>query len=280
MSLILSQHHRKRGKEMKKILLGVLIGFIVSGLMVAGKVIIAQENQQVSGPLVVAPATSGIPFEWLAECFKLGLLEWIDALTVHPYRPKPPETVMEDYEKLRKLIKNYAPEGKDIPIISGEWGYSLINWDKTQLSEQQQGQYLTRMFLINLYQGIPISIWYDWKDDGTDPNEREHHFGTMTHDLNPKPAYIAANVLAHNLDGFSISERMDLGKSDFIFKLKKSNRGAMAIWTVGEEHKITLPIGKGEGVLIDMMGNEKSVSWDSKGLEVNLSHSPQYLIIE
>ena len=29
---------------------------------------------------VVAGATSGIPFEWLEDCFKRGLLQWIDVL--------------------------------------------------------------------------------------------------------------------------------------------------------------------------------------------------------
>ena len=71
--------------------------------------------------LVVAPATSTIPFDWLESCFKKGLLNHIDALTVHPYRPKNPETVIKDYVRLRDLITRYAPQGKNIPILSGEW---------------------------------------------------------------------------------------------------------------------------------------------------------------
>ena len=51
--------------------------------------------------LVVAGATSQIPFEWLEGCFRKGLLEWIDVLSVHPYRSQPPETVTEDYAELR-----------------------------------------------------------------------------------------------------------------------------------------------------------------------------------
>jgi beta-glucosidase/6-phospho-beta-glucosidase/beta-galactosidase len=120
--------------------------------------------------LVVAPATSTIPFKWLEDCFKRGLLKWIDVLSVHPYRPHPPETVIKDYARLRELMKLYAPDGKIIPIISGEWGYSNINWDNARLSNEQQAQYLAREFLINLYQKIPVSIWYDWKNDGTNPN--------------------------------------------------------------------------------------------------------------
>jgi len=161
--------------------------------------------------LIVAGATSGIPFDWLEGCFKKGLLDWIDVLSVHPYRSNPPETVIADYARLRELIKCYAPQGKEIPIVSGEWGYSNINWNKARLSDEIQARYLAREFLINLYQRIPVSIWYDWKNDGTNPDEREHHFGPVMHDLRPKAAYTAAKNLSHNLAGFSVDKRLDLG---------------------------------------------------------------------
>jgi polysaccharide biosynthesis protein PslG len=49
---------------------------------------------------------------------------------------------------------------------------------------------------------VPISIWYDWKNDGPDLAEREHNFGTVTHDLQPKPAYTALQTLTKELRDF------------------------------------------------------------------------------
>lgn len=224
--------------------------------------------------LVVAPSTSLIPFDWLEECFKCGLLEWIDAVTVHPYRVEPPETVIEDYAKLRFLIKSYAPNGKEIPIISGEWGYCLDPpW--LALSEEQQAQYLVRMFLVNLYQDIPVTIWYAWRD------ERIGRWGVMTSDLKPKVAYFAAKTLTHVLEGYNIVERLDLGsENDFALKLRKNKNEAIAFWTVDEEREVTLQIGAGNGTLIDMVGNERTVSWRADGLKMNISQSPCYLMID
>jgi hypothetical protein len=233
--------------------------------------------------LVVAPATSTIPFRWLEDCFKKGLPKWIDALTVHPYRPQQPETVIKDYSSLRELIKRYAPQGKEIPIISGEWGYSLINWDNSRLTEQQQAQYLVRMFLVNLYQNVPVSIWYDWKDDGTKPNEREHHFGTMTHDLKPKAAYLAAKTLSSTLAGFSLDQRLDLGcDKDFAFKMTKDKTEAIAVWTTGQEHKVTLPKKTGNARIIHFLGKENNTSFtgEDSELELTISQNPQYLLIK
>jgi len=230
---------------------------------------------------VVAGATSGIPFEWLEGCFKNGLLNWIDVLSVHPYRSQPPETVIQDYTKLRGLIARYAPAGKQVPVISGEWGYSNINWDKSLLTEQQQADYLVRMFLVNSYQDIPVSIWYDWKNDGTDPNEREHQFGTVKHDLNPKAAYLAAKVLSSTLAGYSISEKIDLGnENDFAFKLTGGNREAVAFWTLGEKHNVTLPIDPTEVTLVGIYGGKVIINWKTEHLNIRAEQSPQYLLIK
>ena len=230
---------------------------------------------------VLAGATSGIPFEWLEGCFKNGLLKWIDVLSVHPYRSQHPETVIQDYTKLRRLIARYAPASKQIPIISGEWGYSNLNWDKSHLTEQQQADYLVRMFLINAYQNIPVSIWYDWKNDGTDPNEREHQFGTVKHDLNPKAAYLAAKVLSSTLTGYSIKERFDLGnENDFAFKLSNGDLDAVAFWTLGPRHNVTLPIDPTEVTLVGMYGGKVIINWKTEHLNIRTERSPQYLLIK
>ena len=229
---------------------------------------------------VVAPATSTIPFKWLEDCFKKGLLNWIDVLSVHPYRPQPPETVIKDYSKLRELIKRDAPNGKKIPIISGEWGYSNINWDKARLTDEQQAQYLVREFLINLYQKIPVSIWYDWKNDGTSPHEKEHHFGTVRHDLKPKTAYLAVKTLSSTLDGYVIVKRLrTVNEKDFAFLLKKGGNEAMATWTTGEEHQVILQCPAGKGTITDMLGRPKNTSRIDDALKLTISQSPQYVII-
>jgi hypothetical protein len=233
------------------------------------------------GSQVVAGATSQIPLEWFEGCFKKGLLNWIDVLSVHPYRSQHPETVIQDYAKLRGLITRYAPAGKKIPVISGEWGYSNINWDKSKLTEQQQADYLVRMFLINSYQDIPVSIWYDWKNDGTDTNEREHHFGTVKHDLNPKAAYLAAKVLSSTLAGYSIKERFDLGnENDFAFKLSNGDLDAVAFWTLGPRHNVTLPIDPTEVTLVGTYGGKVIINWKTEHLNIRAEQSPQYLLIK
>ena len=74
------------------------------------------------------------------------------------------------------MIASYSPKGKHIPIVSGEWGYSAV-WENE--SETSQGKYLQRELLSNVMNHIPISIFYDWHNDGTNHSEPEHNFGIV-----------------------------------------------------------------------------------------------------
>lgn len=113
--------------------------------------------------LFVGPALAGMDGGWLKQIFQDGVLKEFDAVTVHPYRQAPPETVGKDYVNIRQLIARYSPAGRSIPLISGEWGYSTT-W--MQYDANRQGKYLAREFLTNLMYRIPLSIWYDWHNDG------------------------------------------------------------------------------------------------------------------
>ena len=112
---------------------------------------------------IIGPASSGFPWEFLETFLKSGVLEYLDAVSVHPYRNprKPPETAAADYQKLRTMIERYAPASKKdkLPILSGEWGYST--W-KHGVSLETQAAFAARQQLSNLLNGVPLSIWYDW----------------------------------------------------------------------------------------------------------------------
>ncbi|UCH35106.1 MAG: cellulase family glycosylhydrolase, partial [Armatimonadota bacterium] len=207
----------------------------VNDYMALAKVVFPAIRQADAGALCAAPATSGIPMDFLEECFRQGLLDLVDGVTVHPYRKQPPETAAEDYERLRELIARYCPDRPDMPILSGEWGYSSV-WD--DFDEKRQGQYLPRQFLTNLMSGVPLSIWYDWHDDGPDPKEPEHHFGTVTLDYQPKPAYRAMERLVKALTGMRFVKRLESAPEDYLLLFSDGKRYRIAAWTTGDAHDV------------------------------------------
>jgi hypothetical protein len=192
---------------------------------------------------IVGPASSEFPWAFLESFFKAGALEHLDAVSVHPYRnyKKGPETASADYTRLRELMDRYAPESKrgKLPILSGEWGYSSAT---KGVSLETQANFVARQQLANLLAGVPISIWYDWKNDGPDPAEHEHNFGLVYPDLRPKPAYTALQNLTRSLSGCSLARRVDTtNAADFLLVL--TNRAGdvkLAAWTTGESTEATL----------------------------------------
>lgn len=232
----------------------------------------------------IGPACSTMDFKFLEACFKAGCLEYWSAVSVHPYRQKDPETVVSDYAKLRELIKQYAPAGKQIPIISGEWGYSS-GWKK--FDEDRQAKYLPRELLTNLASGVPISIWYDWHDDGTNPAEPEHHFGTVHFEYHqgrdpvydPKPAYLAMKRMTEALNGCTFQKRIETGRAeDWVLVFPNTAGERLAVWTTAKLHEITIPGLRGNWNIVGSQGPGASVAAGQAGVTLRLDDAPQYLV--
>jgi polysaccharide biosynthesis protein PslG len=224
---------------------------------------------------VIAPATSGIPLGFLEDCFERGLLTLVDGVSVHPYRPasQGPETALPAYEKLAALIARYKPSDRGIPILSGEWGYST-----TLLSPELQGKYLPRQWLANMAAGLPISIWYDWHDDGRDPEEKEHNFGTVTWDYKPKPAYTAMRTLVDQLRGYMPVGRLDTESGDdYIVAFRRDGAHKVAVWTTGEPHDFAAPAGVTISAGVDHLGGSTGAG---AGHWERIDDGPRYLEID
>jgi polysaccharide biosynthesis protein PslG len=231
---------------------------------------------------IVAPATSTFPWEFLEALFKAGALEDLDAVSVHPYRKysQGPETVSADYARLRTLIEQYAPPAKkQMPILSGEWGYSS---HAKGVSLDTQAAFIARQQLANLLNGVPVSIWYDWKNDGPDPKETEHNFGTVQPDLKPKPAYLAIQTLTRELAGCRIARRHHIGSGqDYVLVLvNEFGKTKLAAWTVGEPHTISLDVAKPGAVEIPVVngnGETSKLRTQNGRFSLELAAAPKYV---
>lgn len=242
------------------------------------------------GAFVVAPATSGVALDYIEEFFRRDGLKHIDAVTVHPYRQDLPETAADELRALRALIERYRPSGKRIDILSGEWGYSSI-WGG--FDEAKQGRFLARQWLSNLANGVRLSIWYDWHDDGPDPKEPEHHFGTVKLGFEPKPAYVAARTLTSTLNGYEPftelvwREELPAGASrPRMVLFRKGDEFALAAWceTEGGQVSMTVPLllsGATSSVAtIGAFGERGSVTVSRDGTSIlRLTQEPVYILL-
>jgi hypothetical protein len=237
--------------------------------------------------ILIGPAAYGVDQAFLEECFKAGLLNYWDAVSVHPYRHTAPENVASDYNGLKDKIKQYAPKGKTIHVISGEWGYSSI-WNN--INETVQAKFLPRELLINVMNDIPISIWYDWQDDGTDKKNQEDNFGTVFHEYHsganpvyePKEAYLAAKTMYTVLKGFYYVRRIETNDAnDYVMLFSDGKNLRLVAWTASaKEHEIKIPSDNCDFELIDHKGSPiEKLSAENGSLTLKINDFTHFIIV-
>ncbi len=199
-----------------------------------------------------APSTAGAPPDFLEACFRQGLLALVDGVTIHPHQAfagdaapanRMPEHFEMAYRRTRHLIDRYAPRGKHVPILLGEWGYSTA---RGELDEQTQADYLVRQMLLGAMVGTPVNVWYNWKGDilgGNRPLEKEENFGIVRPALQPKPAWYAMRELARNLGGLSFVRRLPSDPQDYLLLFSDGYRSVTACWTIIAPHSVAIDDG-------------------------------------
>ena len=233
---------------------------------------------------LIGPASLKIDLPFIEACFEGATINW-SAVSVHPYRPNNPESAAGEYAQLRALIDKYTAGRSQVPIISGEWGYSSA-W--RGMDEEQQANRLARQFLTNAANGIPLSIWYDWRDDGNDPREPEHHFGLVRYEYRsgqpivyePKPAYLAAKTLLQNFAGYRFERRLIVGgDDDYVLVFEQNGQSRIAAWTTTTtDHQVTIPITGSQYSLTSVTGEDRGqVSVSEGALLIKLTSAPVYL---
>jgi polysaccharide biosynthesis protein PslG len=179
-----------------------------------------------------------IDLAFLEGTFANGLLNYVDAVSIHPYPDGRPEYALGIYKDVRVLINTYAP-GKIYPIVSSEWGYSSSA--DFSGNDQTHSNYLTRMYLLNLSQQV-LSIGYKLEEYSFDPNISSYElaFGWYTVDGKPKVVYSQVQKMIRTLRGLSFVKRLPSAPDDYVLEFANRAKTIAAVWTTGSAHTVTV----------------------------------------
>jgi polysaccharide biosynthesis protein PslG len=184
-------------------------------------------------------------YYWLGQCAANGMLNYCDAVSVHPYNSdNNPEMFVSRHASMRSAMLTNG--GKVLPMVASEWGvhtYDRVINGQPGVSEQTQADYLPRYYMVNLSQGIPLSIAFDWQEDAN------NGWGVMddTDPLTPKPAYDSIRKMTASLQGEAFKEKLSSNSSDWLLVFRNPTTGfeTLAAWTTGDAHTVNVP-GWGE----------------------------------
>ena len=153
-----------------------------------------------------------------------GVLEALDAVSVHSYTRGPPEATQPHLRTVHATLAELVPNGPKMPLLVTEWGYctTCIHGPHT-VSEQLQAAYLIRLAISNALVGVELSVWYCLTDGPPAPSPAappSNSYGLLRYKGQPKPARVAAAALALAL-GNSSEPRMVNTTRDTVYVLIK-----------------------------------------------------------
>ncbi|WP_168121219.1 hypothetical protein [Paenibacillus sp. HB172176] len=228
---------------------------------------------------VVGGATAGVPLDWLEELFQLGGLDYMDSLSVHPYRyPDTPEGLVPQLNDLKNLIDTYSG-GKEIPVRFSEIGWPTHD-NPTGVDEMTQAAYLIRTYVLGISAGVEQIYWYNLMNSGTDKLSNEDNFGIIhnTGDTlgayTPKPGFVALSMTTRELAGAEpAAQSVQDGVYDYSFT--KNGEPLHVLWSL-QKRNVTLSSDMPLTVT-DMMGRSTTYTpWNGK-IYLTLTGEPLFV---
>ena len=197
---------------------------------------------------VVGVCTAGTDLRYIERVLELGGAQYMDALSIHPYRyPGSPEATgfVDELKRARDLMVRYGMEDRKLWLTEIGWP---THEAPNGVAEQVSANYLIRMFV--LARSLPFVervFWYDFQDDGPDPKYNEHRFGIVRWETyQPKPALVAFWVMTQHLAGAEFLRQLlpaapDDKRYAFLFRCGKEQ--VIVAWAAGTTATAAFSLG-------------------------------------
>ncbi|MBI3920588.1 MAG: hypothetical protein HY318_04135 [Armatimonadetes bacterium] len=196
---------------------------------------------------VVGVCTAGTDLHYIEEVLKRGGVDYMDALSIHPYRyPGSPEKTnfVREVTSAHELMKKYGGGDKKIWLTEIGWPTHKVPGGVT---EEMSGNYLIRMHVQAM--ALPFVeriIWYDFQDDGLDQKYNEHNFGILRWEtFAPKQNYVAYKMMTEHLTGAKFLRRLlPLDEKDqrYCYEFERRGRRTFVAWSDGGAGTLALSL--------------------------------------
>ncbi|UKS27042.1 glycosyl hydrolase [Paenibacillus sp. HWE-109] len=228
--------------------------------------------------VTVVGMASNVDLKWMEEVFKLGGLQYMDTVSIHPYN-RTPDGMLQDILAAKSLIRTYN-QGQDKPLWITEVGWPT-HIGATGVVEKTQADYLVRAYVQALSAGVEKIFWYDLMNDGMQADYGENNFGLIRHQddpkgqFTPKPAYAAYGAMTRELLGATFVEQETVGTGITSYRFDKNGQKLRTVWAntpVQAAIQTNSPIQ-----IMDIMGNTETFTPLNGKVYMTLTAEPIYI---
>jgi hypothetical protein len=135
-------------------------------------------------------------------------------------------------DDVQKMLRKYN-KGKDVSFYVTEMGWPT-HIGKRSTEPELSASYLARLYLLartsSSFRGL---WWYDFQDDGWNPEHNENNFGIVRPDLTPKPHYIS-DLIARG----KYIDRLKTKDDDLcVLRFRHKQRDFWALWSSDDQDR-------------------------------------------
>lgn len=235
---------------------------------------------------VTAGVTCGTQPEWIRGILKSGAYDYFDEISIHPYCGMPDwaypdENQGQTEENVQSYIDVISQFGEPKPVWISEMGW-ISGVAEGVVTREEQAAALTRLFVISETSSVINGLtFYDFRDDGPDYFDKEHHFGLVESEWSlvpnaAKESYAAISFLNCMLAGGNFESK---SVTDCIKQTvyRKNGGGCTNIfWSLDGAKKVILKLS-GNTVLYDMYGNKKELTVQNGAAELEIDENVTYI---
>ncbi len=145
-----------------------------------------------------------------------------------------------------------------------------------KIGEHRQAEILFKKFLYAWSEGAMGYNWYLLREKDNFPiGHSERHFGLITAEFEPKPAYLTYNMLANVYKGSRFRRRVELAPNinACLFENTQGD-GLLALWCENASYQLLLAGLSDKTTRIDLFGNEKPITVNQGVAWLNISRNP------
>lgn len=233
---------------------------------------------------VLATGNNATVREYVEECFKLGIGDYCDGVSIHPYNiTEAPDTegALSDVDDIIALMQKYGLSDKE--LIFSEYGWSST---LKYANEELQANYTIQGAAIN-QDKVDKIYWYNLQEKTiAGMTDQELHFGFVRGWKDTEIPYEAKPVLL----AFSNYNRLMTG-SEKIGEIPHSDKNAalhmfknqngdntIIAWSREGNIRTALNLGVDTITLCDRYGNETELATRDGVLDILLTPEPVYII--
>ncbi|MEG1441507.1 MAG: hypothetical protein RSC29_02480, partial [Oscillospiraceae bacterium] len=231
--------------------------------------------------VVEAPALGGTEpasVKWLENLYKTDgvdgkkVNQYFDYLDFHAYckimdeqvEGLPtcvPEQIYKKLDDLRAVMTKYGDGDK--PLVATELGWSTFEGRHylIPVDYETQRDYLTRLYLIFISEGVREGYLYNFQNSGIDPKNFEHNIGIVDWFGVPKPAYYGLYTLSKVMQNVTFVRSLDEIKNPYYgmtFWDNAKGQYMTSLWSADNQTKTATLFVPGNDENVMILGTDGS----------------------